>query len=487
MPKGQPSRSIDERGTFGPSDEDVLRQQSDAAKTDKPVNATRLRFLPKQEEFFSALRSEKFLYLLYGGAIRSGKSSVGLLSLIMLCKVFPGSRWAVVRREGTTLVRNTIPSFNRLRPPQFITAPNGKGVARCANGSEIIFFAESLDIDPDYDRWKGLEVNGFLLEEANELAEGTFVKAQERAGSWKLPSGKRQPMPYILLTCNPSKTWIYTRFYLPWSQGQLEAPYLFIKALPSDNTHNPPEYIEALKNMPPQAYDRFVKGNWEALDEPDQLIHYEWLLKATKDVPHVPGANHLGVDVARFGDDYSCRARRNGNALVELTREHGLRTTRLGELVCSDINDWPVTPENVRVDVVGLGAGTVDYCHSQFHMVQSFNSGERSPTDPRYPNFQFKNKRSWAWWHMREELRLGHVAFLIKDYSRLFQDLAAPKYWISGDKTIEVESKDSMKKRLGRSPDEGDAVVMAWAEDPHAVGALDLSSGKEVSAWRFGR
>jgi hypothetical protein len=49
----------------------------------------------RQEEFIEAVRSGEFLYMLYGGAIRGGKTVVGLWTLILLCKVFPGSRWAI--------------------------------------------------------------------------------------------------------------------------------------------------------------------------------------------------------------------------------------------------------------------------------------------------------------------------------------------------------------------------------------------------------
>lgn len=417
-----------------------------------------------QTEFFDAVRSEKFSYLLYGGAIQGGKTTSVLWMVILLCKLFPRSRWAVVRKDGPSLTRNTIPSFNLIRPKGFVTAPSGKGVARCANGSEIVFFPEGLAHDPDYDRWKGLMVNGFVLEEANELAEGTFVKAIERAGTWKAIG--RQPKPMILLTCNPARNWVLTRFYLPWKKGTLQAPYYFQRALPKDNPHLTKAYIESLKNLPPAAYKRFVEGDWDVLDDPDQLISFEWLVAATTRDRH-PGMRGLGVDVARYGDDYSALAEREGNALINLERIHGYDTQTLGAHVCKKLEDTATSADRCFIDVVGLGAGVVDYCRAQHWNVQEFNASHKAPPDDRYELFKFKNKRSWAWWNLREQLRLGHVCIDVADTTRVFQDLASPKYKISGDKVITVESKDDMKKRLGRSPDEGDAVVMAWAEDPN--------------------
>ena len=47
---------------------------------------------------------------------------------------------------------------------------------------------------------------------------------------------------------------------------------------------------------------------------------------------------------------------------------------------------------------------------------------------------------------------------------RLTGDLVAPKWRVMSGGKIQVESKDDIRKRLGRSPDDGDAVMMAMAE-----------------------
>jgi hypothetical protein len=47
-------------------------------------------------------------------------------------------------------------------------------------------------------------------------------------------------------------------------------------------------------------------------------------------------------------------------------------------------------------------------------------------------------------------------------------DLAAPTYEVSA-RGLLIESKDDLRKRLGRSPGKGDAVVMALSEGNAAV------------------
>lgn len=227
---------------------------------------------PKQEAFAEAVLSGDYRFLLFGGGIRSGKTYVGLALLFALCRIFPGSRWAIVRQDLPTLRRNVLPTFNKLRPQSFIGAVNQSDwTATCTNGSQIVFFTESITDDPDLDRWKGLEVNGFLLEEANELQEVSFHKAKERAGSWIIPSLPVQPLPLILLTCNPSPGWIKTIFYDQWKAGTLAAPYYFQPATIADNPDIPLEYRENLKHLPADQYARFVEGDWSGVDS-DRLF-----------------------------------------------------------------------------------------------------------------------------------------------------------------------------------------------------------------------
>lgn len=235
-----------------------------------------------QVELFRRATDGKSLYIGFGGGIR-GTKTFGCLSLLLtLCRVFPGSRWAVVRKDLPTLRRNTLPSFNKLRRehfPDFAGEVNqSEWTATCSNGSQILFFPESADTDPELDRWKGLEVNGFLLEEADELQEKSFHKAMERAGAWIMPEGERQPPPYIFCTFNPCANWPKHVFYEPWRNGTIAPPYAFIPATQADNPFVPEQVRKAWKNMPEMEYKRFVEGDWDTLsgryyDTVDPKVH----------------------------------------------------------------------------------------------------------------------------------------------------------------------------------------------------------------------
>jgi hypothetical protein len=415
----------------------------------------------KQTRFIEAALSGDYYYLLFGGGIRSGKSYGGLGAIILLSRIFPNSRWAVVRKDLPTLRRNTIPTFDRIRPHDFIGEINkSTWESTCTNGSRIIFLPESIKDDPELNRFHGLEVNGFLNEECDEISEKTFYKTIERAGSWLIPGGK-QPHPLVLNTVNPTGRWPKKVFYDPSMLGTLPPRYFFQQATILDNPYIPEEYKESLKNLPPTEYDRFVKGLWNFLEDPDQLIRAEWIW-AAQNVEPVPGIRRLGVDVARYGDDNTVLTFLDGNAMVASESFHGLPTDRVADITKVRASDFEVSPEEIRIDT--MPPGVVDNLRRDGLMVREVISGA-SPVERVGSFFQFKNLRSQMWWEFREKIRMGLFSLPNKVSERLVGDLSAPRYRIVG-KVIEIESKDSIKVRIGRSTDDGDSLVYAAFDFP---------------------
>ena len=114
------------------------------------------------------------------------------------------------------------------------------------------------------------------------------------------------------------------------------------------------------------------------------------------------------------------------------------------------------------VDVIGIGAGVVDRLREQRMAVVAFNAAEKSDRRDRTGELAFLNQRSQAWWHLRELLDPAYGPTLaLPDDEELIGDLCAPKWRINSGGKVQIESKDEIRKRLGRSTDAGDAVVMA--------------------------
>lgn len=216
---------------------------------------------PKQEEFLKAVFSFKYNFIMYGGAIRGGKTFAGLSALLLLSKKFHNSKWVVVRNNLQTLKRTTIPSFNKICPTSFIKTYNqDTQTVTFTNGSQILFLGENYDDDKELNRFRGIECNGFLLEEVNELQEVTFYKCIERAGSHIIPN---QPKPMILATANPANNWVKTNIYDKYKADALPHNWLYIPSKITDNPYIPADYLESLKSMPRYQYEVFVEGNWD--------------------------------------------------------------------------------------------------------------------------------------------------------------------------------------------------------------------------------
>lgn len=423
----------------------------------------------KQNEFIEAVFSGKYNYLAFGGGIRGTKTWTGLIILIMLMKMYPGSRWAIVRKDLPTLRRNTLPSINKLRftVHNFLGEINQSTWTYTAeNGSELIIFPESYATDPDLDRWKGLEVNGFLLEEANELVEKAFYKAIERAGSWVIPGNVPQPPILVLLTFNPAANWVRRIFYEPWRAGTMPSRFFFLPATVADNPWASDEYKESLKNLTPEDYRRFVLGEWEMSDDPDQLIKAEWIWDA-RNIESVFGRRKLGVDVARYGDDDSTFCLQNGNWMEFLRHFHGLSIDRVATTAAAFAGDEAhfVDPRDIILDAIGMGAGVADIMIKSGYHIYQFISGARAI--PRKGSFyRFYNLRSQAWFECREKFRLGLLSLPEEIPPKLLADLTAPRYEITADRVIKVESKDDIKLRIGRSTDAGDSYVYSVFDAP---------------------
>jgi hypothetical protein len=166
-----------------------------------------------------------------------------------------------VRNARYTLILNTIPSFLKVCPASLIKKFNRvTNVVTLYNDSQIIFFGENYIADKELNRWRGLEVNGFLLKEVNELQEVSFSKAIERSGTHVI---KPKPPRLILATCNPTNNWVKEYFYDPWKEGTLNPKWKYIPSKLTDNPYMDEAFKEGLRQMPRYQHEVFVQGNWD--------------------------------------------------------------------------------------------------------------------------------------------------------------------------------------------------------------------------------
>ena len=170
--------------------------------------------------------------------------------------------------------------------------------------------------------------------------------------------------------------------------------------------------------------------------------------------PEVPPVI-LACDVARSGDDKTVVVRRQGPNATILHRAQGhdlMRTTGVLVGLYQDLK-----PAALLVDAVGLGAGVVDRLKELGIPAKTFNGGEAARQKDKY-----FNQNAEVWWAMREWFLAG-AATIPKDPALIGQ-VSSRMYEIQSDRKVKLESKDDMRKRGVRSPDEADALAMTFVQ-----------------------
>ncbi len=142
----------------------------------------------------------------------------------------------------------------------------------------------------------------------------------------------------------------------------------------------------------------------------------------------------------------------------------------------------------VVVDLGG-GYGGPMYEHLKLNEVEvsGFKGAEATARRAIDGRIRFTNKRSAAYWLFREALDPGQPGgspIALPEDNMLMADLTAPTFSPTPN-GIKIEVKESVVERLGRSPDRGDAVVMAWFEGPKQItSALDWAERKSARGKR---
>lgn len=218
-------------------------------------------------------------------------------------------------------------------------------------------------------------------------------------------------------------------------------------------------------------YHNRVLGEFCASDE-DGVIPLAWIEAANERwrTWEDAGGNTfqftaLGVDVGggKARDNTSFAYRRE-NVLSEIKKNNNEDTMQTAGRVAGVLKKHR---GRAVVDVIGIGAGVVARLKEQKLNVIPFNASERSTAKDRSEELGFVNKRSAAWWNLREMLDpANNEDIALPPDDLLTGDLTAPHWRVMSGGKIQIESKDDIKKRIGRSTDDGDAVVMAFYREP---------------------
>lgn len=221
-------------------------------------------------------------------------------------------------------------------------------------------------------------------------------------------------------------------------------------------------------------YKNRILGEFAASEE-DAIIPLEWIEASNMRWLEWHDAYHdkavtcdkFAIDVARTGADKIVFALGHADVVMELRESEKEGTMQTAAKGTALLNGHPNAI--AIIDVMGVGAGTYDRMIEEpghAERVFAFNSSKTTDRKDKSNQFGFLNVRSAAWWHLREMLDPANGYDLaLPDDDELTGDLTTPKWVERSGAKIQVEGKDSIRKRIGRSTNHGDAVVMLYWDE----------------------
>lgn len=196
----------------------------------------------------------------------------------------------------------------------------------------------------------------------------------------------------------------------------------------------------------------------------DSYIKPTDVLKARKNTTDGNGPLVIGADPARFGDDRFSLAWRRGRKVIKVESQSKLDTVAGANWIKTVIDRDK--PAKVFVDVGGTGGGVIDILKNwgapYYEIVEAVNFGSEPQEAERADGGGPRNRRAEMW--MRSNDWLKDLAGVdLPDLDSIQADACAPSYKYDMNQRLQLESKEDMRRRNIRSPDEWDAIALTFA------------------------
>lgn len=450
--------------------------------------------------------------LLYGGAAVGGKTE------LMAVIGWLGHRVTLIlRRMFPELKRNLIPRTKAIY--RDTGTYNGSDKRWTSHSGRVVQFGHMQKAE-DYLLYKSDEYDCIGFDELTEFTEAQYLYMFSRLRSSS--PGQRSRMISGTNPGNLGSSWVFERWAAwldprhpnPAKPGELRwyarikgkdtevagpEPFeldgetvtplsrTFIPSFIDDNPHADPAYRAKLQSMPEPWRSQLLKGDWliGRRDEAGTVIPASWV-RAAMDrwaADHrPPGLPVVGVDVARGGDDQTVLALRVRNWFAEMEAIPGVDTPTANE-VLEPLALLLRNGGHANVDVGNIGAAVVDLGQARGMALEAINFGAGTEEMDRTGNLEFANMRAMMYWRMRElldperPLDEGELPPELPPDPELLVDLTSQRVKPRAGGAIQLEKKEDIKKRIGRSPDKGDAAVLTCIMP---IGQFDVATYLQI-------
>lgn len=228
-------------------------------------------------------------------------------------------------------------------------------------------------------------------------------------------------------------------------------------------------------------YQNRVLGEFADNTE-DGIIPASWVRAAndrwkewdSKGRPTISGRRIIGIDSARKGADSTVLAVRSGSVIKNL------HTIQKGPITQTASLTIPyATGYTLNIEMDGIGSSLYDILKEDkgqygknFQLKPVVAAGKTYKSD-RSGELFFVNVRAAMWWNLREMLDpVNGDGIMLPPHEFLLKDLITPRWEMKRGGRIQLESVRSIKSRLGRSPDYGTAVCLAFWDVSRGGGAV---------------
>ena len=244
-------------------------------------------------------------------------------------------------------------------------------------------------------------------------------------------------------------------------------------------------------------YINKVLGEFAA-DDTTGVIPFSWLSMAQQrweNIEEFGQIETIGVDVAGAtqASDWTVIAPMHENFVVgelEVHEEGNIDTVTME--IAGYVKGYLDKGAKAVIDTIGIGTGVADRLSEQGYKVRRFIASQKTDAKDSSDKYGFFNKRSASWWRLREMLNPeSGLEVALPPLDALTQELTAPTWSMQSGGRYRVEGKDALKKRLNRSTDHADAVIMALTgleftdEDDWEIEVVNL--GQMVNEYRATR
>ncbi len=326
------------------------------------------------------------------------------------------------------------------------------------NGGVQILTLDARNSKRSIEAALGFGGNRLILDESSLINDPLYATVKRMLGGYKYKD------TFLLEIGNP---FYRNHFYRTWHDDNYNKIFIDYKIGLEEGRYSP-EFIEEMRNE--AFFDVFYECKFpdeETIDSRGyrQLITTDELEAAFVGTLQVDKNKRLklGVDVGGGGDYNVFTFRQGDKSWVESTNRSNDTMTNVNEVVRL-IDEYTLTingekkklliPEEVYIDDIGIGRGVTDRLIEMGYNVNGISVGETPQDKSKYKNIKAEN-----FWLAQQWIKAGGKILKRNEWHQL----AWIKYKVSTDKVLQIESKQDLKQRTGKSPDFAEAFMLTFS------------------------